>query len=987
MVVKVYLKHPLHAKLYLLYREDRNNPITAFLGSSNLTFSGLSFQGELNVDVLEHDATQKLKKWFQDRWADRLCVDISAELADIIDESWAGEKETPPYHIYLKMAYHLSREARAGLTEFAIPRVFEGQLLEFQEKAVKIAAHHLHKRGGVLIGDVVGLGKSFTGTALAKIFEEDFFMETLIICPKNLVAMWEDYRLTYSLNAKVLSITQVQQELPKLRRFRLVLIDESHNLRNRQSKRYGAIREYLQKNDSKVILLSATPYNKTYLDLSSQLRLFLPDDIDLGISPENYIESLGGRTEFSAKYQYSPNTLQAFEKSDDPDDWRELMRLYLVRRTRSFIREYYAEEDPQVGRKYLRFPDGSRSYFPDRLAKRVEYDFDPTDETDQYAQLYSTQVVDIITQLKLPRYGLSKYLTATAEQEADKLEKQTLENLSRAGQRLIGFTRTGLFKRLESSGHAFLLSLCRHAFRNYLFVHALQHKLPLPIGEQDPTLLNTFLSDMDIEALEDESELGFLLEEDEYLKRAEKLYGTLRDVHFRKFQWIRSSLFKRSLKQHLRKDCQDILSILTLAKAWDPARDRQLNALEKLLQATHREEKVLIFTQYADTARYLGRELTAREVPKLEVVTGGHPDPTRAAHRFSPVSNKQATHLPPEQELNVLITTDVLSEGQNLQDAHIVLNYDLPWAIIRLIQRAGRVDRIGQQAEQILCYSFWPEDGIERIINLRGRLENRLKQNAEVVGNDETFFDGEIDDVQLRNLYSEQSGILDEEDDQEIDLASLAYQIWKNATDADEKLLKIIPELPDVIYSSKAESWAKPEEEGTLLYARTATDNDLLTWVNHREQIITQSQLRILRAAACSAQTPAIEKHPKHHQLVQRGMKHILEAEKKLGGQLGSKTSIRYRVWQRMNAYFSKYEDTLLVNHELKKAIDEIYSFPLTEYAKESIGRQMRLKVDDDILASTVTNLRDNQQLCHVKEQEDDQEPRIICSLGLRRNA
>jgi len=133
---------------------------------------------------------------------------------------------------------------------------------------VQVAAHHLYKRGGVIIGDVVGLGKTYTATALAKMFEDDFFLETLIICPKNLVTMWEDYAYKYQLRAKVLSISQVQTKLPNERRYRLVIIDESHNLRNRDGKRYRAIQEYIQLNDSKIILLTATPYNKTYLDLA-----------------------------------------------------------------------------------------------------------------------------------------------------------------------------------------------------------------------------------------------------------------------------------------------------------------------------------------------------------------------------------------------------------------------------------------------------------------------------------------------------------------------------------------------------------------------------------------------------------------------------------------------------------------------------------------------------------------------------------------------
>ena len=139
VVVKLFLRHPLHAKLYLLFRSDPINPTVGYLGSSNLTQSGLSLQGELNVDVLDHDACQKLAAWFEERWNDRWCVDISDELAAIIEESWARERLIPPHHIYVKIAYHLSQEARAGLTEFRIPRDFGNQLLDFQTAAVKIS--------------------------------------------------------------------------------------------------------------------------------------------------------------------------------------------------------------------------------------------------------------------------------------------------------------------------------------------------------------------------------------------------------------------------------------------------------------------------------------------------------------------------------------------------------------------------------------------------------------------------------------------------------------------------------------------------------------------------------------------------------------------------------------------------------------------------------------------------------------------------------
>src|SRR5205085_12385858 len=138
------------------------------------------------------------------------------------------------------------------------------------------------------------------------------------------------------------------------------------------------------------------------------------------------------------------------------------------------------------------------------------------------------------------------------------------------------------------------------------------------------------------------------------------------------------------------------------------------------------------------------------------------PDPTALAWRFSPKSNESP--VPPGSELRVLLATDVLSEGQNLQDCAIVLNYDLPWAIIRLIQRAGRVDRIGQNAEEIICYSFLPAEGIERIIKLRQRVRQRLRENAEVVGTDESFFEDDRRNRKILDIYHEKAGVLDEAD-------------------------------------------------------------------------------------------------------------------------------------------------------------------------------------------------------------------------------
>jgi superfamily II DNA or RNA helicase len=989
VIVKLFLRHALHAKLYLLFRPDPINPIVSYLGSSNLTLAGLSGQGELNVDVLEHDACQKLARWFEARWTDRWCIDISSELVQIIEESWAREALIPPYHIYVKMAYHLSQEARAGLTEFRIPPEFRRKLFEFQSAAVRIAARHLNKRGGVLIGDVVGLGKTLMATALARIFEDDFGLETLILCPKNLVPMWEDYREQYHLRGRVLSLSRVVQELPRLRRYRLVLIDESHNLRNREGKRYRAIQEYIRENDSKVILLSATPYNKTYLDLGNQLRLFVAEDRDLGIRPERLLRELG-ETEFIRRHQCPVRSLAAFEKSEYADDWRELMRLYLVRRTRTFIKDNYAETDPATGRKYLTFEDGSRAFFPDRLPRTVKFKIGRAD-ADQYARLYSDEVVDIINHLNLPRYGLGNYLAPSPHEPPTPAEAKIIQDLSRAGKRLMGFCRTNLFKRLESSGQAFLQSVERHILRNFIYLHAIDNGLDLPIGTQDAALLDPAMADEDPAPFADEdddhgngepSEGGALRTEVDFKRRAGTIYEAYAGAWKRRFKWLRPGLFVTQLADDLREDIQTLLKVLRLCGPWDPTQDAKLQALWTLLSKKHPSDKVLIFTQFADTVRYLVEQLQARGLTQVAGVTGDSENPTALAWRFSPVSNGKRDQVSWDEELRVLVATDVLSEGQNLQDCSIVVNFDLPWAIIRLIQRAGRVDRIGQRAENILCYSFLPADGVERIIRLRSRVRQRLQENAEVLGTDEAFFEGDSRH-RILDLYHEKAGILDGEAETEVDLASYAYQIWKNAITADPSLQKTIPELPPVVYATKAHQPTDKEPAGVLVYLRTAEGNDALAWIDQNGNSVTESQFAILKAAECTPDTPALPRQENHHALVRKGVELIVTEEKTVGGQLGRPSGARFRTYERLKRYADQVKGTLFESEELRRAIDDIYRYPLRPTAIDTLNRQLRSGIADDDLAQLVVALRAEDRLCLIHEKEQTQEPRIICSMGL----
>jgi superfamily II DNA or RNA helicase len=1003
VAVRLYLRHPLHAKLYLLFRPDPVNPAVGFVGSSNLTLAGLSRQGELNVDVMDHDACAKLAKWFEDRWNDRWCLDISAELVKVIEESWAREELIPPYHIYVKMAYHLSREARDGVTNFKLPKEFRNTLFEFQQAAVQIAAHHVHKRGGVLIGDVVGLGKTLMATALARVLEDDCGLETLIVCPKHLVPMWEDHRIRYRLHATVMSIGRVTRELAGLPRHRLVVIDESHNLRNRSGRRYAAIRDYIERNDSKCVLLSATPYNKDYSDLSNQLRLFVEEDQPLPIRPERLIAREGG-AELVWEHQCSPHSLAAFEKSDYADDWRELMRLFLVRRTRSFIKDNYAETDPANKRRYLKFPDGRRSYFPNRVPKRAEFKVDDKNPEDQYARLYARDVVDAINGLELPRYGLGNYVEESPDAPPGRSDQDILDDLSRAGNRLKGFCRTNLFKRLESSGAAFVQSVERHILRNYVYLHAIENGLDLPIGTQDSGLLDARECDEDAEATsarlfdEDDADTGngtgnacssgpppALGTAEDFKRRAAEVYAQYSGQGRNRFDWLRPTLFEARLADDLRSDAGAMLRVLGKCGQWKAETDAKLNALAELLMKTHPGEKVLIFTQFADTVRYLEKQLSARGVAALAGATGDSENPTALAWRFSPASNDKQEYASAHGAIRVLVATDVLSEGQNLQDCAIVVNYDLPWAIIRLVQRVGRVDRIGQEAEDILCYSFLPADGVERIIKLRARVRQRLHENAEVVGSDEAFFEDDRNDEAVRDLFTEKAGILDGEADAEVDLASHAYQIWQNAVAADPKLEKLIAEMPSVVYSTKPHGPVAPASpEGVLVYMRTAEDNDALVWMSKDGWSVTESQKAILDAARCEPETPALPRHESHHELVGKGVAQVLKDEKSVGGQLGRASGARYKTYERLKRYAEEVKDTLFDTQELHRAIEDIYRHPLRDSARDALNRQIRAGVEDQDLARLVLTLREADSLCVPEEQGETREPRIICSMGLR---
>jgi superfamily II DNA/RNA helicase len=594
-----------------------------------------------------------------------------------------------------------------------------------------------------------------------------------------------------------------------------------------------------------------------------------------------------------------------------------------------------------------------------------------------------------MSELQLPRYGLEKYLDQKKLSEATKHDKDVAEKLSRAGARMMGFCKSTFFKRIDSSGYAFLLTLYRHVLRNYVYIYAIENGLPLPVGDEN-ALPDDLAEDAD-------SNEDFINDSDtrrsiifdvpvqlsDYEEKAHRYYDYITKKN--NVTWISSKLFKRTLKQQLKADSGLIIKMIELCGKWNPAEDQKLNQLEILLSQTHKNEKVVVFTQYSDTANYIYNQLKERGIKSIECVTGNSDNQVELVNRFSPISNN--AKLTADNELRILIATDVLSEGQNLQDAHIVVNFDLPWAIIRLIQRAGRVDRIGQEAENIDCYSFFPAEGVENIINLRNRLNQRINENANVMGSDELFFEG--NEQNLRDIYNEKSGVLDDEEDTDVDLTSYAYQIWTEATKANPELKSRILKLGNMVDATKETSDAM--EEGVVTYARTKSGYDVLSWVDKEGKVISNSQKRILRAMSCAANTPSIPHHENHYELIKDAIKNIQETSiSQVSGTLGNRFSTRFKIYDLLDNYYNTKEADLFFTEDkrqqLKIAIDTIFNGQLLEQTKFMLGRMMRSRTSNDEIVDYVLELLRTGNLCKVEEDQlQSNTPSIICSMGIRK--
>lgn len=723
LLVRVYTREQLHAKAYILEDTRGVGKVYAFIGSSNLSISGIRDHAELNLRT-EHPAeTKQMIDWFERHWDDPSTQDFTAELADIIGESWARARRSPD-DVYRKAALH--EHDRVDIVP--PPQPTGATLFDFQNAAFGSAIKKLDEYGGVVIADVVGMGKSIIGSAVLKHLQDSKRSRPLIICPPHLIDMWEEYASMFGLNAKVLSRYKIgmgDDILSKYTDYDVVLVDESHNFRYATTNAYEALLSFMEEkpDDSYMIMLTATPISNTVADLKNQLKLFPSEKIAT-------VPPLAGTT----LDEYFKNVMDGNDITDEgAERIRELLRHILIRRTKTQIQDRYAEKD---GDRYYLVQDGKRNYFPKRrLTNPAEYDVDKV-YNRSFEHMY-----EAIKDLKLARYAPGNYVK---EEYLDPVhpEYKKYSELASTTKPLVGIVRASLLKRMESSIAAFADSVDKYLAGHIEFRNILD-KGTVPVGKEFQEEIYRRISSDDYE---DEIDLSTI-----------------------KSQYDISAFDVDRWKADMGRDS----NLFATIRGYLPpagnytANDDKLHKFREML-AGMPSEKILVFTESAVTAKYIYGYLTANKKGRINRSVAQIDSKQRAKEkndairRFDPKNNNNPD-LPKSEEIDVLVSTDVLSEGVNLQAGRVVINYDFHWNPVKLIQRVGRIDRIGSEHETVDIVNFLPTTKIEERLSLKGRVAAKITLIRSIMGGDQKILEAteEFNAEAISAIYASDEDVLE----------------------------------------------------------------------------------------------------------------------------------------------------------------------------------------------------------------------------------
>ena len=738
----------MHAKMYHI---ANNGGEDAIVGSSNFTVRGLGMSAtenniELNLEVDSNRDRTDLKMWFDEMWNDKeLVEDVRDDVLLYLEQLY---QNNPPEFIYYKTLYHiferfLGEQEKSGLLAEdveLVDTVIWNTLYEFQKDAVKGAINKIRQHNGCIIADSVGLGKTFEALAIIKYFELRN-NNVLVLCPKKLRDNWTVYRADNNSELNpflkdrfaytVLSHTDLSRDSGKSGdtinletlnwgNYDLVVIDESHNFRNntpgkkdeegnliRKSRYQRLMEDIIQSGiKTKVLLLSATPVNNNLKDLRNQIY-FLTEGQD-----DAFAESLGV-VSLKKTLADAQRIFTDWSKQDNRQTRSLLERLssaffklldeVTIARSRKHIEKYYPASLKKLGG------------FPERSKPISVYT-----EIDLKGQFMSYDELNVeISEYQLSLFNPSKYVLSEYVSKYDVGRQIGQFTQSDREHYLIGMMKVNFLKRLESSVHAFGITMDRTIEK----IDQLEKRIKRfqEFQAENPDM---DLEEVDIEALEDE-------ELQEAMQVGKKL--TFKMAHLDTERWLKD----------LQQDRDQLELPRLYAKDVTADRDAKLAKLRELIaeKVNQPNRKVLVFTAFADTAAYLYKELEQWATEELNIhiamvsggtggnkTTFGKSEFSNILTNFSPNSKKRSLmkSMPQDEEIDLLIGTDCISEGQNLQDCDYLINYDIHWNPVRIIQRFGRIDRIGNTNDSVQLVNFWPTPDLNRYIKLKNRVEARM---------------------------------------------------------------------------------------------------------------------------------------------------------------------------------------------------------------------------------------------------------------------
>ena len=949
--VRAYLKDRMHAKAYIGYTGLESAPGTAVIGSTNFSAAGFTGNTELNYPVTHAGDIAEVRDWFERLWSES--EPVSKRVEDQLKNSWPLA-EPEPYLIYLKALHELYGDSLGE--EQPVSAGPPVELTDYQQDAVAAGLSMLERHNGCYVADVVGMGKTFIGAEILRRLRagDQEAGDPLIICPASLRQMWERTCTQFGLHdADVLSRGRLtganiasDRSLQKmLRNAGPVLIDEAHGFRNNSQRRSALLNLLKGAKQHKVILLSATPQNLAPTDILRQLELFLDAN-------HHNLPGVPG------------NLAQCFPQDinrAEPARIAGVLQHVLIRRRRQDIRRNYP--DSALNGKPIRFPEAklsNREYSLDHVYKKAGG---------------IERIARLLKQYQAARYRPGRYLNDYAK------NKPEYANIVLSGRgNLAGIMTTNLWKRLESSIPAFQSTLqvlieSNQAFRGQILSGAVSQDDGVLDSEEELT------SDLPHDAEPDSDELD---REEEYITIREQSYPA---TDFDCPGWLADL----EADGKTLKDIADSLKSIKADPHGEAGDDAKLHEIKSFVKSPGvAGQKVLIFTESKVTADYLYHQLQADNPGvNVDLLMGGDSRSARKVAKFSPGSNGQPD-MPESEQTRILIATDVIAEGQNLQDCNRVVSYDLHWNPVTLIQRHGRVDRITTEHEEIYLHNMMPDPAVESTIGIKKTVGNRVQAFHDLIGLDNVVLEnGER--VNPESIYAIYDGEMPEEQDTLSDSLAVAQE-------ANALLNRIRREQPELW----RKLWLMPDGLRAAMagdgHSNAGTTITLVTggdakhgYAVHSDGTVTElTRAELVRQLECEPSTPAAPLPPDTNA-------RIGAAVAALAGRLAPKPIALAP--RRRDSQVKGFINTQLgqirlqpdaqVDLDYLKRLEDIraaFNGELPVGINERIKALMREKVDGQTLVSALAKMLEELPKANRTDKSllpADGKIRVVCSMGI----